>query len=77
MMINKPTLNTMQTHALFQRTLPWPPWGSTGLCIGGVCAACPLPDWLTESERDWMLVSETVVQILGEPCLFSLLLSST
>ena len=30
-----------------------------------------------ESERDWMAVSETVVQILGEPCLLSLLRSST
>lgn len=42
--------------------------------MGGVCAA---PDWLMDSERDWMLVSETVVQILGEPCLFNLLRSST
>lgn len=30
-----------------------------------------------ESERDWMAVSETVVQILGDPCLFNLLRSST
>lgn len=55
-------------------TFPCPPCGSTGLCIGGVCAA---PDWLIDSERDWILVSDTVVQILGEPCLFSLLRSST
>lgn len=58
-------------------TLPCPPWGSTGLCIGGVWADCTPPDWLMESERDWMAVSDTVVQILGEPCLLSLLRSST
>lgn len=58
-------------------TLPCPPCGSTGLCIGGVWADWTTPDWLIESERDWMAVSETVVQILGEPCLLSLLRSST
>lgn len=58
-------------------TLPCPPWGSTGLCIGGVWEDWTTPDWLIESERDWMAVSETVVQILGEPCLLSLLRSST
>lgn len=58
-------------------TFPCPPWGSTGLCIGGVWADWTTPDWLMESERDWMAVSDTVVQILGEPCLLSLLRSST
>lgn len=45
--------------------------------MGGVWADWTTPDWLMESERDWMAVSDTVVQILGEPCRLSLLRSST